>query len=83
MISQLQRIFTEEEAKLFQSLLVQDDKLVALIIKVLKTKLSELERPTVLSDFDSGSWALSRAYRDGGISQIKNLLRVLGDIDVS
>jgi len=80
-MSQLQRIFTEEEAKLFQSLLKQDDKLLQLICKLLKIKLSGLERPTILSDFDSGNWALSRAYRDGGISQIKNLLLLLGDVN--
>lgn len=79
MKSLLQRVFTDEEVIVFQTLLAQNDKLVLLICKILKTKLRGLERPTVLSDFESGSWALTRAYRDGGISQIKNLLQILGE----
>jgi hypothetical protein len=76
--SQVQRLMSDGELKQLNSLLAKDRKSVitSAFCLFLEDSISELVKPTSPSSFENNSWALERAYRDGGAYHLQQILNI-------
>jgi hypothetical protein len=76
--SQVNRLLDEAELKQLQAMLSKDRKnvITSAMCLLLEDSISELVKPTGPASFDKGSWALERAYRDGGAYHLQQILNI-------
>ena len=72
--SKLQRLLTEEEIEKLRVAIIADKVIIAALTKLINKTCSELQAPTSLSDFEKSSWALEKAYCEGGLYYLQQLL---------
>lgn len=74
--SQLKRILKEDRLKAFENAVAVDKIIVPILQELMESMCSELQKPTSISDFEQQSWALERAYRDGGAYYLQQVLNI-------
>ena len=76
--SQVKRLMTEEQLKQLSALLAKDRKniITSAFCLFLEDSISDLVKPTSPSSFENNSWALERAYRDGGAYHLQQILNI-------
>jgi hypothetical protein len=76
--SQVNRLLAEDELKQLQVMLGKDRKnvITSAVCLFLEDSIAELVKPTGPSSFESSSWALERAYRDGGAYHLQQILKI-------
>lgn len=69
-------ILTEEVAIEFFRLLYRNELLQQCILKILDSKIESLSKPSPPNELTDSSWALRRAYQDGGRYNLESIRKV-------
>lgn len=69
--------FKKEEVRALELACGADHTILPALEKLIRIKLDRVSIPTKESDFDSPSWAYQRAYRDGRMLELVELLELI------
>ena len=70
------RLFSEEEYVSLRDAVKSDEVICEAQARIAKHWVNELMTPTSVKDFKKSSWALEKAYREGGAYYLMQLLEL-------
>ena len=76
--SQIKRLFKTDEIEKLKSSTITNSFLLKCIIDIIEDSSKELSKPTSYTDIEEGSWAIRKAYTEGGryhLEQIANIFK--------
>ena len=74
--SKIHRLFEAEEIEKLRKAIISDKDIIPALDKLVNKTCSELQTPTSVGDFKRSSWALEKAYREGGVYYLQQLLTI-------
>lgn len=69
--------FKPEEIRTLELACNADHTILPALEKLIRVKLDRVSTPTKETDFESPSWAYQRAYRDGRMLELVELLELI------
>jgi len=72
----VENILKEDRASEFFRLLDRNDFIRECILEIIDIKVTSLSRTSPVSELTDSSWALKRAYQDGGKYNLESLRKI-------